>query len=279
MHKMIKQAIWATAFLYATAAASDIAPDGSAIISQPMMARMAAADVVFLGEIHDNALHHQGQAMIITALKPEAVVFEMLSSTQAALVNEIGTENLGTLGQRIGWEAAGWPDFNIYAPIFAALDTAQVVGAAAPRETIRAAFAGGAAAVFGAGAAGFGLTQAVPQPQLERRMQMQFDAHCAAMPMDMMGGMVEAQRLRDAYFADASLKALTTYGAPIVVIVGNGHARRDWGVPAMIALAATDVTTIAVGFVEVPSLDDDPRFDITLATARALRGDPCDAFR
>ncbi len=264
MHKMIKQAIWATAFLYATAAASDIAPDGSAIISQPMIARMAAADVVFLGEIHDNALHHQGQAKIIAALKPEVVVFEMLSSTQAALVNEIGTENLDTLGQRIGWEAAGWPDFNIYAPIFAALDTAQVVGAAA---------------VFGAGAAGFGLTQAVPQPQLERRMQMQFDAHCAAMPMDMMGGMVEAQRLRDAYFADASLKALKTYGAPIVVIVGNGHARRDWGVPAMIALAATDVTTIAVGFVEVPSLDDDPRFDITLATARALRGDPCDAFR
>ena len=65
---------------------------------------------------------------------------------------------------------------------------------------------------------------------------------------------------------------------PVVVIVGNGHARRDWAMPAMIALAAPQVKTVAVGFVEVPALNDDPRFDITLSTARAPRGDPCDAF-
>lgn len=276
---ILKRAIWAAAFLCASGAASDVAPDGSAVVSQPALARMAAADVILLGEIHDNAWHHQGQAHILAVLKPKAVVFEMLSPAQASLVNGAGTDDLAGLGQRIGWEAAGWPDFNLYAPIFAALGTAQVVGAAAPRGIIRAAFTDGAATVFGAEAARYGLTQDVAQPELDLRKQMQFDAHCAAMPIDMMGGMVEAQRLRDALFADAALEALETYGAPVVVIVGNGHARRDWGMPAMIARASPDVKTVAVGFVEVPSLDVDPRFDITLPTARVPRGDPCAAFR
>ena len=37
------------------------------------------ADVVFLGEIHDNAAHHARQAQLVAQIKPVALVFEMLS--------------------------------------------------------------------------------------------------------------------------------------------------------------------------------------------------------
>lgn len=195
------------------------------------VARMRAADIVILGEVHDNPDHHAGQARLIEAISPVAVVFEMLSPEQAAEVNADGRDDLDALGHRIGWAEAGWPDFLLYHPVFAALGQTPVVGAALPRDRVRAAFEDGAAAVFGPDAPRFGLDQPLAKSQQDARNALQFAAHCAAMPMALMAGMVEAQRLRDAQFSAAALQALATHGAPVVVIVGNGHARKDWGCP------------------------------------------------
>lgn len=241
-------------------------------------AQMQTAQIVILGEVHDNGAHHAGQAALLAQLAPKAVVFEMLSPTQADQVNASTADDIATLGDKIGWEAAGWPDFALYQPIFEALGEAVVVGAASPRAEVRRAFAEGAASVFGEGAARFGLTTPLDPEQDEARRAMQFAAHCDAMPLDMMGGMVEAQRLRDARFSAATLAALEAHGAPVVVITGNGHARRDWGMPAVIAEAAPDTTVYVIGFLEAPAPDDDPRFDATLVTDAAERGDPCAAF-
>ncbi len=236
------------------------------------------ADIVILGEIHDNGLHHQGQAELIARINPQAVVFEMLSPEQAAEVNADPRADISGLGDRIGWDAAGWPDFALYQPIFEAMGQSPAVGAAAPREAVRGAFADGAFGAFGPAGARFGLDTPLPEDQRIRREDQQFTAHCEAMPRDMMGGMVEAQRYRDARFAQATLEALETYGSPVVLITGNGHARKDWAVPSMIGLAAPEVTVFTVGFVEAPATEDDPRFDMTVITQAADRPDPCDAF-
>lgn len=248
------------------------------LVSRHDRLAMRNADIVLLGEIHDNPYHHEGQAVLLKQIAPKAVVFEMLSSEQAEIVNSTAREDLVALAKQIDWANSGWPAFALYEPIFEALQDLPVVGAAAPREQVRAAFASGAAATFGTGAAAFGLDVPLPPEQLAKRSELQFDAHCAAMPLDMMGGMVEAQRFRDARFSKATLDALNTYGAPIVVIAGNGHVRRDWGMPALIALARPDVTTFAVGFAETLYQRVDPRYDATVATDRPERGDPCAAF-
>jgi uncharacterized iron-regulated protein len=239
---------------------------------------MRAADIVILGENHDNAAHHLGQAAYISELKPKAVVFEMLSPFMATQVNAYAGDDLANLGVVIGWEAAGWPDFAIYQPIFEAMDDAQAVGAAAPSGMVRAAFERGAAAVFEGDAARFGLTVALSEDEDAARRQLQFDAHCGAMPLEMMGGMVEAQRLRDAHFAARTLLALEAYGAPVVVITGNGHARRDWGMPDALAHAAGEVKVFGIGFLEAPAEAGSPLYDHTVVTAPAPRGDPCAAF-
>ncbi|MEM6940053.1 MAG: ChaN family lipoprotein [Pseudomonadota bacterium] len=260
-----------TALIASIGTAQDLTPEQEAAL--------LAADIVILGEVHDNALHHVGQAALIEKLQPRAVVFEMLSPRQALQVSSYTADDLTDLGTEIGWEEAGWPDFAIYQPIFEALGAVRAVGAAAPRAQVRAAFQQGAAAVFEGDAAQFGLDTALPEPELSARKQMQFEAHCEAMPLEMMGGMVEAQRLRDAHFAARTLIALAAHGGPVAVITGNGHARRDWGMPVKLAAAAPDARVLSIGFVEAPAPADDPRYDITIVTAAAERGDPCDAFK
>ena len=239
---------------------------------------LPAADVVLLGEVHDNPVHHAHQAIAVEALDPSAVVFEMLSPDQAARVTPRLLASEEALGAVLGWEASGWPGFSMYYPIFVAAGDAAIVGAAAPRAEVRAAAEAGAGAVFGAGAARFGLDAPLPAPQQMLREAGQLMAHCNALPSEALPGMVEAQRLRDAWLARAALAALEETGGPVVVITGNGHARRDWGVPGLLEVAAPDVEVLALGQFE-DAAEADPPFDLWLVTDPVERPDPCAAFR
>ncbi|MDF1728477.1 MAG: ChaN family lipoprotein [Sulfitobacter sp.] len=250
----------------------------AAPLAADQMAAMRAADIVILGEIHDNGAHHLLQAEIVKTLAPAAIVFEMLSPEQAELIDAAAMSDIAGLGDLIGWEASGWPDFALYGPLFEAIGTARVVGAALPRDEVRRAFQEGAASPFGPDAVDFGLTVPLAADQQEVREEMQFTAHCAAMPRDLMGGMVEAQRLRDAHFARTALRAVKNHGTPVVVITGNGHARRDWGIPAILGLAAPDLQVFSLGLLEAPASPSDPRFDASIVTDPAPRGDPCAAL-
>ena len=246
-------------------------------ISLAALSDLPPADVVFLGEIHDNPLHHKGQARAVAAIHPPAVVFEMLSPTQAARITPALLRDRDALQQALGWNASGWPDFAIYYPVFQALGGARVYGAARPRAAVRRAFEEGAAAVFGPGAGRLGLDRPLPSAELAAREDEQFQDHCEAMPRDLMGGMVEAQRLRDADLAQAALTALSETGGPVVVITGKGHARRDWGAPALLRVAAPERRLLTVGFLE-HAPEAPPPFDFWVVTDPTLREDPCKAF-
>lgn len=235
------------------------------------------ADIVILGELHDNPFHHANQARAVAALQPAALVFEMLGPEQAARITPDLREDAAALSAALGWAESGWPDFAMYHPIFTAAPQAPVVGAALPRAEVRRAFSEGAAAVFGDDAARFGLAEALPGPEKAAREQGQIAAHCNALPAEMAPGMVEAQRVRDAAFARAALEALSVHGAPVVVITGNGHARRDWGMPAALARAAPGLTVLSVGQIEAPP-EVPPPYDLWLVTPPAEREDPCAAF-
>jgi hypothetical protein len=89
--------------------------------------------------------------------------------------------------------------------------------------------------VFPGDAARFGLTEALDPDEQAAREAEQQEAHCNALPEEILPGFVEAQRLRDAALAEAALAALADTGGPVVVVTGNGHARADWGVPALLA--------------------------------------------
>jgi hypothetical protein len=235
----------------------------------------AGHPVVIVGEIHDNPRHHLLQADTIAALAPSAVVFEMLTADQASRVTPYNRTNLGDVLQ---WEGSGWPDFAIYSPVFDATGDTAIYGAAVPRHLAQQAFQLGAAAVFGPDAPRFGLDQPLsPEDQAAQEAE-QADAHCGALPPEILPGFVAAQRLRDAELARVTLKALADTGGPVVVITGNGHARRDRGIPAYLAVAAPDLSVYSIGLFETGNLPDAFPFDAWAETAPAPRPDPCLAF-
>ncbi len=236
------------------------------------------APIVVLGEVHDNPVHHANQALAVEAMSPAALVFEMLTPVQAEAAAADLRDDADALAAALGWAESGWPDFAMYYPIFAAAPDAAVYGAALPRDAVRRAATDGAAALFGPDARVFGIDAALPAAELAARTAEQGQAHCDAIPVDQLPGMVESQRLRDAAFARTALEALDATGGPVAVITGNGHARTDRGVPAMIAAARPDLEVLAIGQLEALP-EETPPFDLWVVTEPVDREDPCAAFR
>ena len=260
----------------AVAMAASTAWSEEAALPTTLPAEAMQASVVLLGETHDNPAHHQVQAAWVAAIQPKAVVFEMLTAAQAAGDAPGLRVDQAALEAALGWADSGWPEFGMYYPVFAASDAA-FYGAAVPRETVRAAFGGDVMALFGPEAGTFGLEKALPEAQLSARLDLQFEAHCEAMPRDVLGGMVDIQRLRDATLARTVVQALEEVGPPVVVITGNGHARRDWGVPSYLARVVPEVPVFVLGQAE-DGVVPDGGFDLVLDAPSVERPDPCEAF-
>lgn len=241
--------------------------------------RAAGADIVLLGELHDNPAHHTTQAEWVAALRPTVLVVEMITAETAEALKPAARATSEEMAHALDWAASGWPDFALYWPIFAAAPDAALFGAGLPRDAARAALQTGGAAFFGQeSAALYGLSDPLPQAEQAKREALQMAAHCDALPMDMLAGMVAIQRLRDALLARAATKALATHGPPVIVITGNGHARSDWGVPRYLRRVAPEAQVFSLGQTE-DGRPLDGTFDAILDAPPVERGDPCAAFR
>jgi uncharacterized iron-regulated protein len=252
--------------------ASGCASEGPAL--DPSL--LGDADIVIIGEVHDNPEHHRRQAGLIAALSPAAVAFEMLSPEQARTVNSISGRQ-DDLAEALAWSTSGWPEWSLYQPLFEAAGSARIYGMALPTDAVNAAVVEGAAAIFGKDAGRFGLSQPLPPAEQAAREAHQQAAHCGMLPDSLLPGMVEAQRLRDAAFARTALQALADTGGPVAVITGSGHARLDWGMPAALRRAAPKLRFISIGQLEAPAEEGVP-FDYRLIAAPAPREDPCDGL-
>lgn len=231
---------------------------------------LGAADVVIVGEVHDNPDHHATQEAYVVALAPSAIVVEMLTPDHAMELMR------DPEGYRETWNASGWPDYDMYLPVFTAVDV-PIYGAAVPRDVARMVYSEGVEAHFDGDAIAYGLADPLPEELLTARLDLQFDAHCEAMPRDALGGMIEIQRLRDATLAKAALRAFDDTGGPVVVITGNGHARKDWGVPSYLSRVRPDLTVFSIGQGEDGGTPDGG-FDLVIDAPAVDRPDPCLEF-
>jgi hypothetical protein len=117
--------------------------------------------------------------------------------------------------------------------------------------------------------------------------------HCGALPAPMLAPMALAQRARDAALALAMVQAMqrSPAGARVVLIAGNGHLRRDFGVPHYLrVLAARDAEpgaaaprVMGIAFMErsedgTPDQADGTQDEVWF-TPRAARADPCASFK
>lgn len=256
-----------------------ICAGGISISEAQMMTRLRDADLVIIGEQHDNPAHHEKQANIIAALEPNGLGFEMVPRAKETALYQarITGEDAGAA---LDWANSGWPEWSLYKPLFDAAPGAVVTGGDLGRDATSLAVTSGAATAFGSGAARYGLDRPLPEETLALMTEEQKNAHCGALPAEMLPGMVEAQRLRDAAFADAALRLVEEGFTPAILITGNGHARTDRGSPLYLKQAAPALKVISIGQIEVREGESDNAapFDIVIYSAPFDRGDPCEAL-
>ncbi len=257
-------------------AASAVRPvQAGELIPEDVLAAMQNADVVILGEIHDNPRHHLVQTEALGAISPSAVVWEMITEEGAQRLAQTAASDPEELSRILRWAESGWPPLSMYYPVFQASD-APVYGAMVPRTAARAAMEKGAATALGADAARYGLTVPLSPEDQAAREADQLAAHCDALPAEMLPQMVSIQRLRDAVLTRAILRADEETGGPIAVITGNGHARTDRGIPTFLSRLKPGLKVFVLGQSEGGVIDG--TFDAVIDSPEIEREDPCKAF-
>ncbi|WP_170397227.1 ChaN family lipoprotein [Ruegeria arenilitoris] len=246
------------------------------LIPDDILAAMTSADVVILGEIHDNPQHHVIQAEALKAITPSAVVWEMVTEEGAQRLADKAVSDPEELARILEWLESGWPPLSMYYPVFQASD-APVYGAMVPRAAARAAMERGAATALGADAARYGLTVPLPADEQAAREADQLAAHCDAIPESALPQLVAIQRLRDAVLTRAILRATDETGGPVAVITGNGHARKDRGIPTYLSRLRPGLKVFVLGQSEDGVVNG--TFDAVIDSPSVEREDPCLAFQ
>jgi len=257
----------------------------------------AAADIVLIGEQHDNAEHHRLQAWIVGELakrgRPVAVAFEMIDESQRGALDGFltswrqadGVGDAARLGGLLDWEASGWSDWALYQPIAdAALaqpnpPAVPILPANLPLAQVRDIARGGLDTP-GLDAA---LAERLREAQTRDAAILAVhatdirDSHCGMLPERLLDTFALAQYARDDAMA-RSLRTAHLSGARVVLIAGNGHARRDVGVPLHLARLLPGVKVLSVGLLEGEAGNEPAPFDYVWRTVGVERGDVCAAF-
>jgi len=246
--------------------------------------RLQGSTVALLGEVHDNAEHHRQRTVILrrafeAGWRPAVVMEQFDLDRQADIERGRGDRPrdakhlIAQAGASRGWQ---WGDYEPLVALALQFDLPLLAGNL-PRAQAARVMRDGHEAVFGAERTReLGLDQK-PDAAWQAAQEHEIDTgHCGALPRSTWAGMARAQFAKDAVMAQL-LRQHAARGA--VLLAGNGHVRRDIGVPRWLPDRAPQ-SLLAVGFVEFggePIAAD--QFDAVVITARATRPDPCEAFR
>ncbi len=276
----------------------------AALPGTPATALPAAAfdaDYLLIGEVHDNPVQHRLRLRWLESLAAHhrfAIALEQLDATNQAALDRVRAADAAAAGsaspeQRArslaeagGFDFRGWR-WEYYRPVveFALQHDLPLVAANFSRAQTVAVARGGAPADLLPD--GWGVAE---QRALEASVR---DGHCGLLPESVIAPMAAAQRSRDVQLARAIVDAQRRSGLPVVLLAGNGHLRRDIGVPRYLAKLAPEGRVFSIGLLEADGAhgddgDDDGagtarararRYDFAALTPSAAREDPCEALR
>lgn len=242
---------------------------------------LMAGGIVFLGEVHDNPLHHKLRAELIAGLDPKskpAFVFEHIRADQmTALAPPPAT--VDALFGALKWDDGGWPDKAMFAPLFAQVIGRSIYAGEPEQGRAREVARQGLKALPEAEMARWKLDAPLPDAAQDVLLTELEASHCGLVPKAHFTNMAVAQRFRDAYLADVAMQAVSKHGSAIV-FTGNGHARRDRGAPFALKQRGFDKPVLVVLFTEnKPDKVDPAVADIIVSTKPAERKDPCEDMR
>jgi len=261
------------------------AGSGRSLGTAELLGRLAAADFVLLGELHDNAIHHQTRGALITASasRRPAIVFEQFAAAAGPIAPPAAGQSREAWLDANGFDRTGWK-WPLHAPVVeAALASGRSIwGSGVSREALRSVVR------EGPGGAPADLRRLMEQSPLDEVARAAIDSelvvgHCGQLPETMIPGMRTAQEVRDASMTRALLSASAT--GPAWLIAGNGHVRADVAVPRLLRNAAPGRKVLVVGLLEreangaLPGQAERQGYDLVIVTPPAVRTDPCASLR
>jgi len=273
------------ATLVAGCATSPIAPSTPSTPTTPpsspspqaVSQQFAGKSYVLLGEVHDNAAAQQQRLQALSRAveagwRP-AIAMEQFDRERQPDIDRARRERprdanylIAQAGSKAGW------DWTLYQPVVAlALQyDLPLLAANLSRADAAKIVRGGYGDVFAKDQqAALGLDAALPADIVTAQTAVLDAGHCGHFPKTMLPGMLSAQAARDAVMAQ-TLRPYASRGA--VLIAGNGHVRRDIGVPRWLWDAGNN-SVLSVGYIET----DSPAtgFDAVVRVPPRERDDPC----
>ncbi|ULX55838.1 hypothetical protein A9P79_27665 [Cupriavidus taiwanensis] len=240
-----------------------------------LSAAFAGKSYVLLGEVHDNAAGQQQRLEALTRAIEQgwrpAIAMEQFDRERQADIDRARRERPRDADYLIAQAGGGAWQWPLYQPVVAlALQyDLPLVAANLSRADAAKIVRGGLDRLFSADERQqLGLTGALPPDLVAAQTAVLDRGHCGNFPKAMLPGMLAAQAARDAVMAQA-LRPYAGRGA--VLIAGNGHVRRDVGVPRWLGGDAGQA--LSIGYVE--NAPEEGKFDRAVVVPAVERKDPC----
>lgn len=276
----MKSPVYLTVAIVVLSACSTVT-EGNAVLKKQVIDAVQSRPIVLLGEVHDNAAQHAIRLAAFERLLAQgarsALLMEQFDRDRQPALDkarqQINSQSVdGDLNtaaaamiaagapEKSGWNWAFYQPFIVLALRYGLPIVAANVSRADAGRAMRQ------------GLAALELQVEIPPEVMTLQTQEIMLGHCNALPLSLAQQMVLAQVARDVFMA----RMIEKYRARgVVLLAGNGHTRRDIGVPIWLS-PATRTNTVSIGMLEQPSTDG--AFDTVILTAAQPRADPCASF-
>lgn len=237
---------------------------------------VANPQVLLLGEVHDNADGHklryeQLRKRVEAGWRP-AIAMEQFDREHQALLNKAQKDCRDAQCVILVMKSPRW-DWQQYKPL---IDMAlhyqlPLIAANLSRADASKVVRDGLASSFDADTiAAYKLKEALPADIVQGQRKEIVAGHCNMLPDEMVPGMVNAQIARDIWMAKL---VRAQQPRDVVLIAGNGHVRKDFGVPRWLAAVEPKLTVRSIGYVE--QAPDKGEYDSYFKIAGKQRTDAC----
>ncbi len=238
--------------------------------------KSVSSKILLLGEVHDNPEGHAQryadlQKMVVAGWRPAIAMEQFDRENQAELSQAQATcTDADCIISKVGNKRWEWPH---YRPVIQlAIDyKLPLLAANLSRADAARVMREGYAAVLDKNTiSGYKLDQPLPAVVVDGQRTAMENGHCGKMPDNIVPSMVRAQVARDVVMAK-----IVTENADrgVVLLAGNGHVRRDLGVPVW--LPASQQASVQVhGYLET-SAEKPGMYDSSHVVKAHTRADPC----
>jgi uncharacterized iron-regulated protein len=242
------------------------------ISPEQLISQLVNIDYLLLGELHDNPHHHQLRAELLSKLANQkySVIVEYLPFEKKVMFSGSTEQSL----EKAGYSSKAWP-WNLYRPLFEEIRRTgmPLFGSNLDRSVSRTIFSGGA--IPSSMEHAFQKSTLGPNAKSSLEQDL-IDGHCGKLPPQYLQPMMVVQRLTDISMAQALIRH-----QPAILLAGNGHVRKDYGVPQILETLHPKQSKISIGFIEEGQRDQQiwqqlgKRYDYVWITPTIERKDPC----